>query len=330
MLITLNDLDIKNRKKTSGKFISIYKKRANKIVFFEIPKDILTKIINPFVTIFNTYNFLCDEFDINLNFDFIGRQIYRKSDEYKHISQYYNFRSWTKKIKPSVLNHLKTRAKEENIQDQLLRFPTPRDLRNYKATKLEEKVGHNLAAIIMQHSTRTAFKHYYRRQESEAIENMGEFYANFENIIVNIGEKVKERLSSTPAGKCNATEEQKAVIQLNTTKNAYVIGDCTTPTGCLFCSFFVAHADEEGIFKLISMREYIHLKNEVVSYHNEIENNYGAVLERIEKILEHLKSELKEKAIRWIERAENKAPYGLHPVWQELYDMDSALWEDAI
>jgi len=330
LLIVLDDLDNNSFKKTSGKSISVYKKRANKIIFFEIPKDFLINFANPFIHIFNTYNSICKKFSIDLQLDFIGRQVFRKDKEYRHISQYTNFLSWLKYIKKDIIPHLKARAKEESIQNPALKFPTPRDLRNYKSTKLEEKVGHNLAAIIMQHSTRTAFKHYYRRQESEAIENMGEFYANFENIIVNIGEKVKERLSSTPAGKCNATKEQKAIVQLNTSKNAYVVGDCTTPTGCLFCSFFVAHADEEGIYKLISMREYIHLKNEVLSYQNEIDNNYGAVLERIQKILEHLKIELKEKATHWIELAENKTPYGLHPVWQELYDMDSALWEDAI
>jgi len=329
LLIILEDLDNKNFKKTSGKSISIYKKRANKIIFFEIPRDFLINFVNPFVIIFNTYNTICNKFSIDLKLDFIGRQIFREDKEYRHISQYTNFLSWLKYIKNDVIHHLKARAKEENIQNPVLKFPSPRDLRNYKSTKLEEKVGHNLAAVIMQHSTQTAFKHYYRRQESEAIENMGEFYANFEDIITNIGNKVKERLSSTPAGKCNATEDQKAIVQLNTSKSAYVIGDCTTPTGCLFCSFFVAHADEEGIFKLISMREYIHLKNEVVSYHSEIENNYGTVLDRIDKILEHLKIELKEKATHWIESAENKTPYGLHPIWQELYEMDIALWEET-
>lgn len=182
----------------------------------------------------------------------------------------------------------------------------------------------------MQHSPETALKHYYRRQEKEAIENMGEFYADFENTIKNISNKVKERLSAIPAGQCKATVDQQSIIQLNTAKSAYILGDCTTPTGCLFCSFFVAHADEEGIFKLVSMREYILLKNQVVSYHSEMESNFGAVIERINKILQHLKDELQEQAINWIKAAEDKVAYELHPDWQELYDMDMALLDGAL
>lgn len=42
-VIALEDLEVTNNKKTSGKSVSVYKKRANKVVSFEIPKEILTK-----------------------------------------------------------------------------------------------------------------------------------------------------------------------------------------------------------------------------------------------------------------------------------------------
>jgi len=325
--ISLTDLGIGNDKKTSGKSVSVYKARANRVVSFEIPKDVLTKYVNPFVIIFNTYNTLCEKFNINLKLDFIGRQIFREDEKFRRISQYYLFSNWTTAMKPLLTDHLKLRLEQENISEHEIKIPTPRDLRNYKSTALESKFGHNLAAIIMQHSPETALKHYYRRQEKEAIENMGEFYANFENTIKNISNKVKERLSAIPAGQCKATNEQQSIIQLNTNKSAYIVGDCTTPTGCLFCSFFVAHAEEEGVFKLVSMREYILLKNEVISYHSEMESSFGAVIERINKILQHLKDELQEQAVKWIEEAESKVAYELHPDWQELYDMDMSLLE---
>ena len=330
MLITLEDLDISNDKKTSGKSITVYKKRANKAVSFEIPKEILIKFIIPFVNLFTKYNTLCDRFNPNLKLNFIGQQTLCEDKDFRHIDQYYTFRSWTKSIRKKVIDHIDKRLKEENIHEHIIKFPTPSDLRNYKSTAIETKHGHNLAAIIMQHSPEVSFKHYLRRQEKEAIENMGEFYADFENIINNISDKVKERLTPVPAGQCSATDDQKSIIELNTEKSAYVIGDCTTPTGCLFCSFFVAHAEEDGIYKLISMREYILLKNQVVSYHSEIENSYGSILDRINDILDHLKSELKETANKWIENAENKVAYGLHPIWQELYEMDMALLGDTI
>lgn len=97
MLISLEDLSISNDKKTSGKTVSVYKARANRVVSFEIPKDILTKYINPFVNIFNTYNTLCEKFNVNLKFDFIGRQIFREDGKFRHISQYYLFSEWIKK-----------------------------------------------------------------------------------------------------------------------------------------------------------------------------------------------------------------------------------------
>lgn len=106
MLITLEDLDITNNKKISGKSISIYKKRANKIVFFEIPKEILTKFIAPFISLFNTYNTLCDKFGVNSKLHFMGQQVLCERNEYRHILQYYTFRSWTKPIKQKVIDHL--------------------------------------------------------------------------------------------------------------------------------------------------------------------------------------------------------------------------------
>lgn len=330
MLISLTDLNINNNKNTSGKTVTVYKPRANRVVSFEIPKDILIKYIKPYVTLFTTYNALCNKFNVDLELDFIGRQIFwEEDDEYRHISQYYLFTGWLKTIKPRLINHLRQLLQQENIFDHVIKVPTPRDLRNYKATTIESKYGHNLSAIIMQHSTKTALKYYYRRQEKEAIENMGEFYADFESIIKNIGDKVKDRLTIIPAGICKASDNQQSIIQLNTTKSAYIVGDCTTPTGCLFCSFFVAHAEENGVYKLLSMKQYILLKNEVVSYHSEIESSYGAIIERINHILEHLVVTRKNEARQWIEQAENKVAYELHPVWQELYDMDMALLEGS-
>ena len=330
MLISLADLDISNDKKTSGKSVSVYKARATRVISFEIQKDFLIKYVKPFVNLFNIYNKLCKKLGVTLELDYIGRQIFRNDEKFRHISQYYLFSDWIKNNKPHLTEHLKKRLKQENISDHEIKIPMPRDLRNYKATALETKVGHNLAAIIMQHSPETALKHYFRRQEKEAIENMGEFYADFENTIKNISNKIKERLSVIPAGQCKGTVEQQSIIQLNTNKSAYIIGDCTTPTGCLFCSFFVAHAEEEGVFKLVSMREYILLKNEVISYHSEMESSFGAVIERINKILQHLKDELQEQAVKWIEDAESKVAYELHPDWQELYDMDMALLEGTL
>jgi hypothetical protein len=327
MLVDLEDLSIGSDKKTTGKSVSVYKQRANKVVSFEITKDVLIRYVNPFISIFKNYNLICEKFNSNYKLDYIGRQIFRQDEEYRHISQYYVFFSWLKAYRPRFINYINLRLTQENILEHRIKIPTPSDLRNYKATAIESKRGHIISSIIMQHSVEVGFKHYLRRQEKEAIENLGEFYADFENIIKNISEKVKDRLTVIPAGKCSASDEQKSFIQLNTAKSAYVIGDCTTPTGCLFCSFFVVHADEEGIYKLVSMREYILLKNKVLSYHSEIENNYGAIIDRINNILQHLQDELKEVAKQWIEKAENDVLYGLHPIWQELIDMDMALLE---
>jgi hypothetical protein len=330
LLIALEDLSIRNDKKTSGKTVSVYKARANKVVSFEISKDVLIKYVIPFVDIFSSYNLLCDKFGIDSKLDYIGRQIFHEDKEYRHIAQYYVFWGWLKWFRVRFVSHLNVRLTQENLLDHTIKIPTLRDLRNYKATAIESRRGHILSSIIMQHGVNTAFKHYLRRQEKEAIENLGVFYADFENFINNIGEKVSDRLTTIPAGKCCANDEQQSIIQLNTSKSAYVIGDCTTPTGCLFCSFFVVHADADGVYRLVSMREYIYLKNRIVSYDAEIENNYGAIIDRINGIFDHLKEKLSDLAIDWIKQAEDKVAFGLHPDWQELYDMDMALMDVAV
>ena len=326
MLVALEDLDVRNDIKTSGKTISIYKARANKVVSFEIPKDFLIDFVNPFVNIFNKFNMVCDELKLDIHLDYIGRQVYDDNGGYKRLSQYDNFRTWFRfNVKPELVSHLEQLLNRQGISDEVVEIPTPRDLRNYKSTSIETRSGHNIAAIIMQHSEKTAFKYYYKRRKSEAIRNLGEFYADFYGFVKNLREKIEKRLTETPAGECSATDDEKSIIELKSSSNAYITGDCTTPTGCLFCSFFVVHANEEGIFKLISMREYILLKSQVLLWHSELYNNYGAVIDRINFILQDLKDKLKDKAVEWIKEAENNVAYGLHPVWQELYEMDMAL-----
>ncbi len=325
MLVELTDLDVKNDIKTSGKSICTYKDRARKFVSFEIPKDFLTNFVNPFVNIFNKYNKFCEELELNIIFEYIGRQAFESGGGYKHITQYYLFRGWLKyNARPEIMSYLKQKSTKNGINDTDLEMPTPRDLRNYKSTAIESRYGHNIAAIIMQHSDETAFKHYLKRRKKEAIENLGVFYDDFYGFVTNLREKVERRLTLIPAGGCIATEEEKSVIELKTSNKAYVQGDCTTPTGCLFCSFYIVHASEEGVFKLVSMREYVLLKSKTLMWHSEFENNYSNIVDRINYILDDLKINLKEKAIDWINEAENNVAYGLHPVWQELYEMDMA------
>ena len=41
---------------------------------------------------------LCNKFNVDLELDFIGRQIFwEEDDEYRHIYQYYHFSDWLKK-----------------------------------------------------------------------------------------------------------------------------------------------------------------------------------------------------------------------------------------
>ena len=113
-LISLSDLDISNDKKTSGKSISVYKPRANRVISFELPKDFLTRYTKPFVNLFNQYNNLCEKFNIDLKFDHLGRQIFREDERFRHISQYYLFSNWTMRIRPLIFDHLNQRLKQGN------------------------------------------------------------------------------------------------------------------------------------------------------------------------------------------------------------------------
>ena len=109
----LKDLDSSNNKKTSGKSVSVYKARANRVVSFEIPKDILTRYAKPFVNIFNQYNDICDKFNITFKFDFIGRQTFREDGKYRHINEYQLFSGWRKNKEP--LSHLQNYRPENAV-----------------------------------------------------------------------------------------------------------------------------------------------------------------------------------------------------------------------
>lgn len=328
MLISLEDLSIDNDIKTSGKTMTTYKPRAQKIVSFELPKDFLIKYVKWYVNIFQSFNKICKKLELKISHEYIGQQAFAEDGRFRHITQYYLFRGWFKyNFRREAILHLKQRIIDEGIIDEEIKIPTPRDLRNYKATSIESLNGHNIAAVVMQHSTRTAFKYYQRRHKKEAIENLGEFYEDFYGFVKNIGQKIEKRLTSIPAGECVATTEEKSIVELKANSDAYISGDCTTPTGCLFCSFFVVHASQEGVFKLISMREYVLLKNKTLQWRSEFTNNYEPIITRINDILQELINKLQDKAIEWINKAEKDASYELHPDWLELYEMEYALLE---
>lgn len=326
-LILLDDFKDDDIIKTSGKTISTYKARANKVVFCEITRDFIKEFVAPYLFIFDKYNSICDQNGVNAKMDYIGRMTFLNDGEYRHIVQYRYFSDWFRVVRRDLALHVASKMKKNGICDDNIKIPTPRDLRNYKQVAIETKKGHIIASIIMQHSEETAYKHYTRRLQAESIENLGEFYERMESFILDMREKVNRRLTIIPAGKCNATDKEMEVIELRNSPKAYVNADCTTPTGCLFCSHFVVHADEEGIYKLLSMREYIREKSKFSQYHSEFEKNYGVILERIREILDYLTVELKDKAIAWIEESEKRIESNIHPFWQELNNIDMALFE---
>lgn len=186
---------------------------------------------------------------------------------------------------------------------------TARELRKYKPVYLLSR-GYSIpvVAAAMQHSGKTTISYYSDAEEKVAIEEI--------SAVLTLASEIfdSHHAQNSPAGGCNTGNPSMPVL----TPEAYR-PDCKSFLGCIFCSEFRVHADEDGIRKLLSMRyiisEYLAACKDI----DHFQKIHGEALSRIDKILSRLieiRPELQD-TINNI-RKEIQAEFKLHPYWERL------------
>lgn len=183
-------------------------------------------------------------------------------------------------------------------------------LRKYKSVYLLSS-GHSLDLVsaLMQSSGNTILKHYAGAEEKNAIDEI--------TAVMTLALEIFESQYAllTPASGCGGGAPEETVEP-----PAAYQPDCRNFVGCVFCSKFRLHADENSIRKVLSMRwvtsEFLNACSDVHQFHA----IHGNAIIRIDALMAELallRPEVKTliERIAW-EISEN---YQLTEYWERLY-----------
>lgn len=194
----------------------------------------------------------------------------------------------------------------------------PSEWRKFKGHFVSKRFGHRISAMILQHSEDVAHKNYRSINEIEAQAEMGKFFRFQEDLRSRLQNNSLEKANrSIPAGQCGATSEHDRPDHLKPAAQSFYVGDCKTPAGCLYCTHYVAHADEEDFWKLESLRFHI---GEMMLRETNIEHAekiHGSILNRIELITSTLREKPNGDCAWQIAKAK-VSKKNLHPVWKRI------------
>jgi hypothetical protein len=186
-----------------------------------------------------------------------------------------------------------------------------RQLRKYKSVYLlSENHSIDVVAAVMQSSGRTILKSYAQAEEKKAIDEISATLT----FIISTLEGQKHLV--TPAGDCSG--EKPAVA---TTAPLHYEPNCKNFVGCVFCSEFRLHANEQSIRKILSMRYVTAERLSSCADLKHFEEMHGPVIERIDHIMENLcqiRPEMKEVVSRV--KLEIECDYKLSKYWETLYE----------
>lgn len=158
--------------------------------------------------------------------------------------------------------------------------------RKWRAAKndwLTSTYGPVVASEDMGHSLATALKSYTNGTQTAHRAEMSAFLGTLESVILEPGDTPQ---NSRPSAVGMCTEYEKPIPILS---NSGVAPDCRSSEGCLFCENYRIHADESDTRKLISCRRCIRETSARAMSLAEYDTTFGAVLRRIDFLLNELR-----------------------------------------
>lgn len=158
--------------------------------------------------------------------------------------------------------------------------------RQWRAAKQDWAVSNHspvVAAKLMGHSLETALRSYSNGTDAAHKAEMSAFLASVEKTVLKRGANPAGSIPSA-VGVCMEFQRPGPIVAA-----LKVQPDCRTVEGCLFCDQYRVHADASDIRKLLSCRHCVRLLSSRAGAIEEYESSFGAVLRRIDFLLDELR-----------------------------------------
>jgi hypothetical protein len=170
------------------------------------------------------------------------------------------------------------------------------ELRNLN-TRFLRKLGFSPKGVAdnNNHSLGVADQVYADNSLEEQVAELDNFFTAIESVNENNKKLSKNKTRSIVSGSC----AEKSARSIPIIKSPPFTPDCETPQGCLFCIYYVCHADEEDLRKLLSLKFVIGLIREKTIDFDFSDEIYALLELRIDYILDQIskKTEVSRKLV---------------------------------
>ncbi len=183
-------------------------------------------------------------------------------------------------LSPDFLNQLYERLEFFGV---VLPRVTARQWRAAKQDWAISNHGPVVAAKLLGHSLETAIRAYSNGTDSAHKAEMGAFLASVEKTVLRANETVPGSIKSA-VGACVDFKKPEPIAP-----SVQVKPDCRSSEGCLFCDRYRVHADATDVRKLFSCRYCVRLACNRADSVDQYDSSFGAVLRRLDFLLEELR-----------------------------------------
>lgn len=161
---------------------------------------------------------------------------------------------------------------------------TSRQWRACKSDWLIRNTDISTAALVLQSSERTVAQFYLSGSETQAANELGDFFARLPLILQRNDDGGAKSTAQNFIGAC--TSIGNPAPESGATRTP----DCRQPEGCLFCENYRIHADVTDVRKLVSCRFCIGKTSHLSDSIEHFDSLFGPVLARIELLLSEIAS----------------------------------------
>ncbi|MBL4705145.1 MAG: hypothetical protein JKY54_11525, partial [Flavobacteriales bacterium] len=193
-----------------------------------------------------------------------------------------------KKIDASLVTKLRIKLKVFELT-----IPSAREWRAYKADWLIRTTDVATASLLLQNSEETVLQNYSEGSKSRADREMTDFLQALHIKVVQPNAIPTQDIS---VGQCRDYHAPK-----NDGSLSVIQPDCHQPEGCLFCTNYRVHADEDDIRKLCSCQYVITQTRALAASEAHFNEIFGVVVQRISGLLKtiaHKSETLKQEVAR--------------------------------
>ena len=149
-----------------------------------------------------------------------------------------------------------------------------------KAEWLINNADPYVAAKLLQNTEATILNHYSSGSFTKQTENLSEYLTKLshEGAVTDGPYKI-----STSVGGCKEPDKP-----ISLSGDIVFKSDCKQPEGCLFCSNFLIHVDENDLRKILSCKYCIENTQGLSRSYDDWHDIYGPVLLRIDEIVNNI------------------------------------------